>query len=146
MEIKRPRLYRGGKPKEWAIGTAAYGAGGIVFLSGSTGRDPSKDVTVRGMEAQTRVALEHIKKSLEDFGTSLENILHIWYYMPGPFPHGLLSDPKNMERERALEKFWKENCPDFCQEKNPPASTLLGVECLAYPELLVEITVVAAIP
>ena len=146
MEIKRPQLYRAGKPKGWAIGTAAYGARGIVFLSGATGRDPDTDQTVRGMKTQVRIAMEHIKKSLEEFGTSLENILNIWYYMAGPFPHGLYYDPKNIEREEALEEFWKKNCPEFCQDKNPPADSLIGVECLAYEELLIEITVVAAIP
>ena len=146
MEIKRPRLYRAGKPKDWAIGTAAYGARGIAFIAGSTGRDPSTDVTARGMKAQTKVAMEHIKKSLEEFGTSLENILHIWYYLPGPFPHGLLYDQRYIDMWETIEEFWKENCPEFCLDKNTPADTLLGVECLAYPELLVEITVVAAIP
>ena len=131
-----------GKPSGFAEGTAVYGTRGFVFLSGVIGTDPETGETPEGMGAQTRVALEHIKQSLEKFGSSLENICHTWYYVVGSFPNGISNDPKAQERTDALVQFWEENCPGT----HRPAATLVGVTALVRPELLVEITVIAAIP
>ena len=146
MEIKRPPLYRAGKPRPFAVGTAAFGASSIVFLSGATGVDPDTGKEVEGMKAQTRTAMEHIRKSLEDFGTSLSNILYFKVNVAGQFPDGLVTSQASKDMYEELEEFWKEYCPEFCVDKNPPASTLVGVTALAWPELLVEFEVVAAIP
>jgi len=150
MKIDRRPCFRGTAGQMvWAQGAAVYGQRGLVLLSGSDGADPETNIVVEGRYAQTKVALEDIKKSLEDFGTSLENICHIWYYVVGPFTE----DGKRVglylkweEHAKALEEFWAENCPEFCGDKNPPAATLLGVEALATPEMLIEILVIAAIP
>jgi len=131
-----------GKPGGFAEGTAVYGAGGLVFLSGVIGTNPETGETPDGIGAQTRVALEHIKRSLEKHGSSLENICHTFYHVVGSFPNGISNDPKGQERLEALEQFWEENCPGT----HRPAATLVGVTALVRPELLVEITVIAAIP
>lgn len=146
MEIKRPPVYRAGKPRPFAIGTTATGARGIVFLSGATGADPETGKEVKGIKAQTRIAMEHIKKSLEGFGTSLSNILYFKVNVAGLFPDGLVTSQTCKDMYEELEDFWKKYCPEFCVDKTPPASTLVGVTALAWPELLVEFEVVAAIP
>ena len=145
MQKKRFNVYHGGKLMPWATGTAVWDAKGFVFLSGAEGRDPDTDVVAEGAYAQTKMALAKIKQRLEEFGTSPDNICHIWYYTVGPdFPVGVQDDPKSQERIKALQEFWKENCPQFLT--NPPASTLLGIAGLARKEMLIEIMVIAAIP
>ena len=142
------RVFHANKLMPWATGTAVWGAGGFVFLSGAEGRDPDTDAVVEGIAAQAKLALKKIKERLEEFGTSLDNICHIWYYIKGPeFPNGISEDPKWVEARKAIDEFWVENgYPDLVREKNPPAATLLGISSLALKDMLIEITVVAALP
>ena len=102
-------------------------------------------MVAEGAYAQTKMALVKIKQRLEEFGTSLENICHMWWYIVGPdFPVGVQDDPKCQEAGKAVVEFWKENCPQF--SRNPAAATLIGVAGLGKKEMLVEIMVIAAIP
>ena len=89
--------------------------------------------------------MENIKARLEEYGSSLKNILFWRRYIKGEFPNGILNDPRYQEMDKALQEFWQENCPELLKGTNPPASTLLGVTALAQPECLIEIEVVAAI-
>ncbi|MFH1651810.1 MAG: RidA family protein [Chloroflexota bacterium] len=144
MELKRYNLYYGGK-KMWSAGTAVRESSGFVFLSGTEGIDPETDKVVEGAYAQTRLALVKIKERLEELGTSLQNICHIWTYIVGKeFPDGITSDPICQERTRALREFWAEHCPEFIE--NPPAASLIGVSGLGRKGMVVEIVVIAAIP
>jgi enamine deaminase RidA (YjgF/YER057c/UK114 family) len=68
------------------------------------------------------------------------------WHIVGEFPNGVVGDPRNQERREAEQEFWGKYCPEFVMGKNPPASTLVVVASLAEPEMLVEITVIAAIP
>lgn len=148
MIKKRFPVFYGGKKMTWSTGTAVWGAGGFVFLSGTEGRNPETDEAVEGIAAQTKMCLVKIKERLEQFGTSLDNICHLWFYIAGPdFPDGVVNDPKWIEARKARREFWLENgCPDFVEEKNPPGSTLLGISSLARKDMLIEITVIAALP
>ena len=132
----------------WSKGMAVWGAGGFVFLSGAEGRDPDTDVVPEGIGAQTRITMQKIKERLEEFGTSLDNICHMWYYIKGPeFPYGVEKDPKWLEAIKARDEFWVENgYPDLVSTKNPPPGTLLGIPSLALKDMLIEITVIAALP
>jgi enamine deaminase RidA (YjgF/YER057c/UK114 family) len=141
-------VYHGGKKMAWTTGHAVWNPGGIVFLSGAEGRDPDTDKVREGIKAQAKLALERIKERLEDFGTSLENILHIFYFVVGPdFPNGVQGDQKWKDVGEVLTQFWKDNgVPQFCYGNCPPAATLLGISALALKEMLIEIQVVAALP
>jgi enamine deaminase RidA (YjgF/YER057c/UK114 family) len=146
MEINRPPALWGSNPLPYAKGMAVTGAKGFVFLTGCVGEDTSTDTFPPGLGAQTTLALEDIKQKLEEFGTSLKYICHMMWHVAGEFPKGLLNDPRNQERRMAEQEFWKKYCPEFVMGKNPPASTLVIVPALVMPEMLVEITVIAAIP
>ncbi len=148
MIKKRFNVFHGKRHMPWSAGTAVWGAGGFVFLSGTEGRDPETDEVVEGIGAQTKLALQKIKERLEDFGTSLDNICHLWYYIKGPdFPDGIENDPKWVEACKARREFWLENgCPDFVEEKTPPPGTLLGISSLGQKDMLIEITAIAALP
>ena len=138
MEIRRPPAKLGPKRAEWAKGTAVTGARGFVFLGGVTGRDPKTGDVVPGIDAQMKVIFEEVKSRLEELGTSLENICHI--RMDWTDPAGVID---------ALQKVWKEYCPRFAEDnpdRDPPAMTGLGVAALHAPGMLIEVTVIAAIP
>ena len=148
MIIKRLPVFHGGKQMPWSKGMAVQEAGGFVFLSGAEGRDPNTDAVPEGIGAQTRTTMEKIKARLKEFGTSPDNICHVWYYIKGPeFPNGVQEDPKWLEAVKARDEFWVENgYPDLVAMKNPLPGTLLGISSLAKKDMLIEITVIAALP
>ena len=140
-------IYYEGKRMLWPTGVAVWGAGGFVFLSGTEGQTKAKWEIEEGMAAQTRLTLEKIKERLEQFGTSPNNICHMWIYIVGSeFPDGVGADPRWREVGKVIGDFWKENCPALRWDSNPPASTLLGISGLAAKGQLIEITVIAALP
>jgi enamine deaminase RidA (YjgF/YER057c/UK114 family) len=145
MEIRRAPVIIAGNPAVYAKGSAVTDAKGHVFLSGSVGVDVNTGKVPEGAGEQARLALENIKARLEEYGSSLSNILLVRKYIKGEFPNGIVADPLNREIGEAIENFWADHCPEFLKENNPPASTLLGVSALAQSEYLLEIEVVAAI-
>ena len=146
MEIKRSPVIIAGQSGRYAKGSAVTGARGFVLLSGSVGIDTANGQTPERIGEQAKLAMENIKARLEEYGASLKNILFVRTYVKGDFPNGIVGDPKYQEATSAVQEFWKENCPEFQRDNNPPASTLLGVTALAQPEFLIEIEVEAAIP
>ncbi len=146
MEIQRSPFVIAGQNREWAKATVVFGARGTIYLSGSAGTDPATGKTPESIGEQTINALKSIKTIVEEYGSSLKNILHMWYCLKGSFPNGMLGDPVWQEADKAMQDFWHEHCPEFAVENNPPASTLVGVAALAVPELKIEIQAVAAIP
>lgn len=145
MEIQRSPVMIAGKAQGYGKGTAATGARGFAFLSGAVGVDPDTGNIPEGIGEQTKIAMEAIKTRLEEYGTSLKNILHIWLYLKGQFPNAIVNDPGWKECAKTIEDFWQKHYPEFLRGNNPPANTLLGVTSLARPEFKVEIEVVAAI-
>jgi enamine deaminase RidA (YjgF/YER057c/UK114 family) len=146
MEITRKPVVIAGKPQSYAKGTKATGASGFVVLSGSIGIDIKTGDTPEGAGEQTKIAMTNIKTYLEEYGTSLQNIMHIWLNVKGTFPEGMVEDPRTREVFGAMRAFWDENCPEFRQEDNVPAFTLLGVTSLALKAWHLEIVVIAAVP
>ena len=144
MEIKRSPVIIAGQPAVYAKGSVVTGPKGLVFLSGSVGIDVNTGKVPKGAGEQAKLAMENIKARLEEYGSSLNNILLVRKYIKGGFPDGIVNDPVYQEIGEATEKFWVDHCPEFLKENNPPASTLLGVSALAQPEFLLEIEVVAA--
>lgn len=145
MQIYRTPFVIGGKPQEWAKGTGVIGARGFVFLSGSVGMDINTGKLPEGAGEQAKLAMENIKAMLAQYSSSLKNIMHMWLYVVSNSPNGIVDDPKWQETSKAMQEFWRENCPEFLNGNNPPAETLLGVASLALPGQYLEIMVIAAI-
>ncbi len=154
MGIKSYPLYHGTSQMMWGKGVVVKEPKGFVFLAGSEGLDPTVSepwpkgavVVEGGIEAQTRLTLEKIKSRLEEMGSSLENICHLWWYLKGPeFPDGIAYSPNMIKARKVREEFFKEHAPSLCMDKNPPPSTLLSVPSLAFKDMLIEITVIAAL-
>jgi enamine deaminase RidA (YjgF/YER057c/UK114 family) len=146
MEIKRLPTVIARQNQPYAKGTAALGTRGYVFLSGSVGINKADGDIPESITEQTKLALTNIKERLEEYGSSLEYILHEWVYLKGQFPYGIVNNPGWQKCSSTLEEFWGENCPSFLLNNVPPARTLLGVTSLAREEFKVEIQVIAAVP
>lgn len=135
----------------WATGFRTRGDVDLLFLSGSTGRDPFHDAPCRtpdeeragrgkvvsgGIRAQTRQALEDIRDNLELMGASLKNIVMFRYFLTRR------EDVFDMRDE--MYKFFEEMEPDL-REHPRPATLLRGVG-IDLPEMLIEIEAWAAVP
>lgn len=87
-------LYYGGQKQLFA---KAAVVDPFVFLSSFNGVDPkTNQLVLGGVKPQTKMILTKIKSALEDVGSSLENILKMWYY------------------QSTIENYW--NCRDVVTE------------------------------
>jgi len=143
MEIKTHKLYYAGRLMRWGKGTVVKNPNGWIYLGGTEGRDPETDLVVPGETAQARLCFEKIKAALEEMGSSLDNIVKLWYYVVGDFPEGLGNSTRWENIIKVREEFFRKHAPQLCAENNPPTCDLLGVKCLARPEMVIEIACTA---
>lgn len=134
----------------WGKGFRTSGDVDILFLAGSTGRDPFEDVPARnpnderegkvkvvgGIKEQTRQCWEDIKGNLEMMGASLKHIVMIRYYVKRR------EDVFDMRDE--MYKFFEEFEPDL-REHPRPATLLRGVG-IDLSDMLIEIEAWAVVP
>jgi len=134
----------------WATGFRTKGDVDILFLSGSTGRDPFKDAPCRtpeeeragkgkvvgGIKEQTRQCLWEIKDALEMMGASLKNIVMFRYYLRRR------EDVFDMRDE--MYRFFEEFEPDL--RENPRPATLLRDVGIDLPDMRIEIEAWAVVP
>jgi enamine deaminase RidA (YjgF/YER057c/UK114 family) len=127
MKTKRTKIFSG-TPWEPMVGYArAVQAGDIVYVSGTTGTDPSGKVLHPGDPgAQTTQAIRNIESALQRLGLGLDNIVRTRIYLT------------QMDR---WEEVAKVHGQFFGQIH--PAATLVGVTRLVDPEMIVEIEAVA---
>ena len=134
----------------WATGFRTKGDVDILFLSGSTGRDPFEDGPCRtpdeeragkgkvvgGIKEQTRQTLEDIKVSLEQMGATLKHIVMFRYFLKRR------EDVFDMRDE--MYRFFEENEPDL--RAHPRPATLIRGVGIDLPDMLVEIEAWAVVP
>jgi enamine deaminase RidA (YjgF/YER057c/UK114 family) len=134
----------------WATGFRTKGDVDILFLSGSTGRDPFEDGPCRtpdeeragkgkvvgGIKEQTRQTLEDIKNSLELMGATLKHIVMFRYFLKRR------EDVFDMRDE--MYKFFEDNEPDL--RAHPRPATLIRGVGIDLPDMLVEIEAWPAVP
>jgi len=137
MEIKflaKTTTTKAGVPHPWpfAAGTVATGQGKLITLAGQAAYERvGGDRVLIGPgdpAAQTRQTIENIKRLLASEGATLANILHMTVY---------LVDAAHFA---ACGKVAQE----YFSDPSPP-QTLIVVKALAWPELLVEIQVMAMV-
>jgi len=103
----------------------------ILLCAGQTSMDADGvPVHAKDMRAQIILVLDNLETVLEQSGLSLSNVMRLNYYTTDV--------DRFFEEYDAVTKRLKEA---DCQ----PASTLLGVQRLAFPELLVEIEATAVV-
>jgi 2-iminobutanoate/2-iminopropanoate deaminase len=109
--------------------TVAPAGGTLVFVAGTVAFDADGDIVgVGDVVAQTEQVMKNVQLALEAGGASFEDVTKITMYMVD------VSDYPNVAqvRQRYLHAPF-------------PASTLIEVQALMYPELLVEIEAVAVV-
>jgi enamine deaminase RidA (YjgF/YER057c/UK114 family) len=123
MKVKRSKIFSG-TPWEPKVGYArAVQVGETVFVSGTTGTDPSGKVLAPGdMYAQSVQAIRNIENALKRLGMGLENVVRTRMYVT------------QIDRWEEVAKAHEE----FFGQVHP-ATSLIGVARLVDPEMLVEI-------
>ncbi|MGH9327682.1 MAG: RidA family protein [Terriglobia bacterium] len=127
MKIKRNKIFSG-TPWEPLAGYArAVQAGDVVYVSGTTGTEPSGKVLSPGdAYAQTVQAIRNIENALQRLGLGLEHVVRTRIYLT------------EIERWQEVAKAHAELFGQI-----HPATSLVGVARLVDPEMLVEIEATA---
>ncbi len=111
--------------------TVAQG-GSIAFISGQVSVDGSGKVVGAGdIEAQAVQVFENLKRALGAIGATFDDVIKFTIYIVG----------FTQERRKAVMDVRAR----YISRENPPAATMVGIDQLVEPELLVEVEAVAAI-
>jgi len=113
MELKTHKLYYGGNLMPWGKGTVVKNPNGWIFLGGTEGIDPNSS---KADHMATEIAPVDI--------------------VPGAEAQARLCF-------EIREEYFRKYAPQLCIDNNPPTVDLIGVKCLAVPEMVVEVAVVA---
>lgn len=113
-------------PRGTPIFPQAVIAGKFVFLSGTTGVDPSTGKLISdNFEEQARQAFENIKTILEECGSSLEKIVKTTIFMVSGNDFSVVN--------KVYEAVFPDNAParSVPQVMPFPGGILISVECVA---------------
>ena len=123
-ELNTPRFY--------SHAVAIENATKLVYVSGQVSWDATGNVVGKGdMRAQSEQVFGNVTAALKAAGAGWDDVIKMNGYMVG----------MNAERVGA----YREVRTRFLKEGALPASTLVGVEALVHPDLLLEVEVVAVI-
>ena len=119
-------------PRFYSHAVTAEGTGKLVYVSGQVSWDAAGNVVGKGdMRAQSEQVFKNVAAALKAAGAGWGDVIKMNGYMVG----------MNAERVGA----YREVRQRFLKEGALPASTLVGVEALVHPDLLLEVEVIAAI-
>ncbi len=112
-------------PRTTEVFPQAVIADNLVFLSGTTGVDPTTGQLPDNFEKQTIQALANIKTILEELGSSLDKILKITVFMVTGNDFSVLNN--------IYSQVFPENAParSTPQVMPFPAGILISIECIA---------------
>jgi enamine deaminase RidA (YjgF/YER057c/UK114 family) len=117
------------KPRGYTHVVTATG-GKMIFISGQVGFDAQGNLA-EGFVAQATQVYENLKTALAAVGATYDDVVKSNTYIVNYKPE-----------DRAL---LAEIRARYFNSENPPASTLVGVQALALPELLIEVEAVAIV-
>jgi reactive intermediate/imine deaminase len=104
--------------------------GELVFCAGQVALDANGDIVGAGdIAAQTRQVMENLGIALEAAGATFADVVRVVNYITDVHLFGQMAA---VRREYLVEPY--------------PASTLVEVSALLYPELLIEIEAIAVVP
>jgi len=101
-----------------------------IYISGQIGVD-SQGHVANGLRAQTTQVFENLKTALASVGATFDDVVKVTTLIVNYKPE-----------DRAV---LREVRSQYFNAAQPPASTLIGVQALALPELLIEIEAIAAL-
>lgn len=111
--------------------TVAQG-GSVAFISGQVSADANGKVVGAGdIEAQAVQVFENLKLALDGIGATFDDVIKFTIFIVG----------FTQERRKAVMNVRSR----YISSDHPPAATMVGVDQLVEPDLLVEIEAVAAI-
>lgn len=113
---------------EWSYGQVVV-ANGFVFVSGQGGFDAAGVVVSLEFEPQVRKTYENIEVALRSVGATLQDLVATTTFIT------------DWRFGRVLTELRKELLGD-----DLPTSALIGVQQLAYPEMLIEVQATALAP
>src|SRR5688500_5308076 len=123
-ELNTPRFY--------THAVTAESAGKLVHVSGQVSWDASGKVVGKGdMRAQSEQVFNNVTAILKAAGAGWEDVIKMNGYMVG--------------MDAARVDAYREVRGRYLVAGKMPASTLVGVEQLVHPDLLLEVEVVAAV-
>jgi enamine deaminase RidA (YjgF/YER057c/UK114 family) len=106
--------------------------GTTVYVSGQVAFDEDGKLVGRGdLAAQTRQVFQNLERALAAAGATFENVVKLTTYVVGYKPE--------------LVAAIREIRSGFLPKDRPPASTLVGVEALAFDGLLIEVEAIAVV-
>jgi len=106
--------------------------GTIAFVSGQVSVNSEGKVVGAGdIQAQAVQVFENLKLALAGVGATFEDVIKFTIFIVGLTP----------EKRKAVMEVRAR----YISHKNPPAATMIGVNQLVEPELLLEIEAVAAV-
>ncbi|MGH9445525.1 MAG: RidA family protein [Terriglobia bacterium] len=127
MKVRRNKIFSGTPWEPMAGYARAVQAGDVVYVSGTTGTDPSGKVLAPGdAYAQAIQAIRNIENALQRLGLGLEHVVRTRIYLT------------EMDRWQDVAKAHAELFGEI-----HPATSLVGVTRLVDPEMLVEIEATA---
>jgi len=112
-------------PRSTEVFPQAVIANNLVFLSGTTGVDPTNGQLPDDFEKQAIQALANIKTILEELGSGLDKILKTTVFMVTGNDFGVLN--------KVYSQVFPENAParSTPQVMPFPAGILISIECIA---------------
>lgn len=111
--------------------TVATG-GSLAFISGQVAVDAQGKVVGEGdIEAQAVQVFENLKLALGGIGASFDDVIKFTIFIVG--------------LDAARRKAVMDVRGRYINRERPPAATMIGVDALVQPELLVEIEAVVAV-
>lgn len=106
--------------------------GSIAFISGQVAVDAQGNVVGKGdIGAQAVQVFENLKLALGGIGATFEDVVKFTIFIVG----------LTQEKRKAVMDVRGR----YISHKNPPAATMVGIDQLVQPELLVEIEAVVAV-
>jgi 2-iminobutanoate/2-iminopropanoate deaminase len=103
--------------------------GRLVFVAGQVALDANGDIVGAGdVAAQTRQVMENVRIALEAAGATFADVVRVVNYITDV---DLFGEMAAVRKEYLVEPY--------------PASTLVEVSALMYPELLIEIEAIAVV-
>ena len=118
--------------KFYSHAVTAENAKKMVYVSGQVSWDAGGNVVGKGdMRAQSEQVFKNVSTALKAAGAGWGDVIKMNGYMVG------LSAERVGAYREVRQRFLKEGAL--------PASTLVGVEALVHPDLLLEVEVIAAI-
>jgi enamine deaminase RidA (YjgF/YER057c/UK114 family) len=105
--------------------------GKLVFVSGQVAWDKAGKPIPGDLEAQTRATYENMKLALAAAGATFGDVVKFTVYVKD----------LDTEKWKVISKVRSE----YLAKDRPPASTMIGVTGLVYPELLIEIEAYAVV-